>query len=1539
MIPMESKRPQTQSHTHDNAHKAASFSSIGPPNLQLDSTISWYRKNAKLSGKRTNPPQKASDQPMYKVFSIEECDRSAGKDSSMGTFLGRSTSQPESLRASSVQNSSLKPYLSPLNRPGTSHWEPSRHYFLEKLSHFALHTKKAANNTWQFPGDEEIFKKTAKASRNDVVDLTHCYDSVLEFLTRKNANAPVDNRWRALREDLRLLQAQAHTQAFQTSENEVTELSLVCLQHKWSDLILGELEGMLTLSFVEQGALLRKARSQSAQAFDRVETLCSSLAQRNQRTQRQLDGIKCEFQAQKEEQIAALEGVRRDCESMVSVAISIVEKEKEELRRQLQEARQKITTMNESMRTLTTLYREIRQDTEKFKVIELKEAFAKLQENHEALREEKKWLDTTSVMYAEVLAEREESKLKLLEAQKQLQRKDKLLQAKEDLLKKLLAEQSRFLADKELLMSHRGQPDSEEQSNISSEDAKAPRNASKQRHCLHYQILLPSVHNRSSKSDSSWTLAAIRSIYQSKIIDDLASDHLSGSLQCRVPMPEFVYAWFERWKPPECSGKTTDETTRRQLLKEADQDRWRLYYGAKDLKLQNCVEAKLFLSLLAESNGEDGQSLFLYCYSVLNVLAQGHLPIGSVCGCHSYQDFSQMYEASCSPPDIENTVRSIPSRVWISPFHVMLATSIVMIRAPRDDYKRIESLVIKLAVHSVPKDELPVLYLTPAAFVGNTDHFLSLLPIGADGIAVNGSLKLHGERWYIDASRWLELMMFEYREEQAHRRATIRVMFQTAAFSSSSRSNGEASTSEFVEMGQFQEAARALNCGISLFMSACLYRRAFDLGNGAVTYDSFLIAAEQMHFFSSCMRLESPAATLARLIFQASGPKNDKSNDTDEGGSHAMYLNHLTTNSRACHAFQKMYTYLQHQLVDTIGHLPVCIRSTLNALACDITRLFNDTDNRGLIHDAASVVLSFQNFLTFHFVVQFTKRKATGEVFSASIANRTLEKALLSLLECVRVQKKTKTERIVDLVRQKVSVCRLQVAFRAHLDRKCRVPLPIRQLMSLDYVKNTSGYDIFTPNRSEKWLYSVVTDIFRNCVSMLPQWKVEQHATPADLVLQFIQSESLGARSASDFCRASFSGRKSLHPPKLFPNFVYDYCLSKVGTRQETEKMVHDVYLLCSGVLRNETIEDEPMGGKCNRIRLFAWLSSFECKAPSFCPNEALIFMLSLAQVFCTRSQVAWALPIERDEISVTHLVRTDHRKAKVPFSVAVSVLSSAFHPYDDENKLRISNRLCAAAETPSLEDEMGHIDLDALLMIAMEEWKQYLLHRMRAIVLCSESKEHSCPSEYLAQRSHSMILTEKILRDANVAYEPLMLGMIGRRLSNLPRISIIKTSGQEVWSRVLYGEYVAAAGLPLIATEILCSLDSLMESKAQLNHFHGNYIEQFEYLRSFWDAYKMSCQSVLEDLQASKNHQNVAAVRRTCANLKEFRSLYDRLVSRMTHLGQVIILGTFHEQTGNIFQNEWELLRHLLILCSQTKAPTSSFFEVAPAEIQEGKH
>jgi hypothetical protein len=1043
----------------------------------------------------------------------------------------------------------------PLDDPTVSHF-----YTIEKLSESCFHAVQSKHSkTWQFlPGAEERSKSCSGVSANassggansltnverpsrrvDVLDLEKCFDLAMQCVhkttSRSDMGTSTDPQRTTIERDVLTIQAhvvhrysspngQRHDASGQLPsapedadavDARHKRLTRTLFEQKWSDVVLGEIEAMLTKSFLEQGALLRRTREQYAKSFFKLEKLYHQSTLELATAREELHTTREELRLASATHELDTQLMKTQYEDDITRLSVGFESRREEMEKKMTESKEQMTKMGDTMKTLNTIFRQMREDTDKVKAVELRENYIKLEKKFETCREEVERLRPLVLLNHQL----HEQKDGVIHENRALKEKianfDAVAASKDEMIATLMAQQSELLAAQELQAAEdderrrldearaaeeeeeedyddanesRRQPISQrlggrgsvsaavcvrckenlrtqsqggghvtvvstsqaDESEATLKDSATSNGLSESRRkrvqCMYFRILLPNLRGRRPQRELAWTLSCMRSIMFAKQLDDAMCKTSGGAFPLRIRMPEFVYSWFSPWRslrdektvpnvdgdgdpeddPAALAGDSVEiagrraalnesnkERTEEQRQQQADEDRWCLYYGVKALDQEGYLEAKLFLSLLDEKYGEDEQVFMLYCYRVLDVLLGGKIQWGPFRDAVSYEQFAAQYEhelgsrrpSSSDPLKMIHVAGRVPKIIWISPYHASLATSIVLCKATEMERATLDKKLLAFAVTNLPAQDRPSVYLTPAnaGQVRNGVDERELRPPPPNETADTADAPL---LQFVDANLWVELMMMEYKEEQAHRRAAIRLMFQTATSMSSSLlgsfGGGRAvlTSASTMDMEQFRIMIRTLNDDLPSFMIATLFRAAFMRGNGAVTFDSFLEAAEYAQFFSSCMRLENPVASMARLAAE-SGRGGDPL-----APSHAA----LSTGSRAAFVVDKYFTLMHNQLIAMTAVLPIWTRSLVDSLMYELSSALIDehgsSSGGSALADGVQLLASFHRLLAALLLSTLAKKDATGGVLSSK-SIFSFEKAIQAVLDCVRVGDKT----------------------------------------------------------------------------------------------------------------------------------------------------------------------------------------------------------------------------------------------------------------------------------------------------------------------------------------------------------------------------------------------------------------------------------------------------------------------------------------------------------------------------------------------------
>ncbi|KAH8075829.1 hypothetical protein JL720_10539 [Aureococcus anophagefferens] len=372
--------------------------------------------------------------------------------------------------------------------------------------------------------------------------------------------------------------------------------------------------------------------------------------------------------------------------------------------------------------------------------------------------------------------------------------------------------------------------------------------------CHAYRLLLPNIggHRPAVASVDPPRCAASSAIMVDHAMHGPTQDG-------RSRFPEFVYAYFE---PKRERLDALDAVERRAAVAKADDDRWGLYYGVKLLSRES-DEAKLFWSLLDESHGTDFLAFYLYCVTMIRKTATEILrDQGDVCyRATSYEKLETLVnigEEEAARWQRDGTVPSDPvwnrlvsandqdalamggqQNVWLPLKHAVEATEQILIKAN-------------------PKLRRSALEATREI-----------------AVAGEGRTRKWGSNQMecVDLALWLRILTHLYREEQAHRRAAVRLMFETALAGTIAAHAPDYGTGRApepadpnrpidphepppcVDLPQFVSIVRTLWPTTSTVYACNLYREAHTQSKGRVDYEVFLETAERCRFFAHSLAL------------------------------------------------------------------------------------------------------------------------------------------------------------------------------------------------------------------------------------------------------------------------------------------------------------------------------------------------------------------------------------------------------------------------------------------------------------------------------------------------------------------------------------------------------------------------------------------------------------------------------------------------------------------------------------------------------------
>eukprot|EP00602_Paraphysomonas_sp_CaronLab_P013589 CAMPEP_0185040590 /NCGR_PEP_ID=MMETSP1103-20130426/38819_1 /TAXON_ID=36769 /ORGANISM="Paraphysomonas bandaiensis, Strain Caron Lab Isolate" /LENGTH=1588 /DNA_ID=CAMNT_0027579955 /DNA_START=83 /DNA_END=4849 /DNA_ORIENTATION=- len=354
--------------------------------------------------------------------------------------------------------------------------------------------------------------------------------------------------------------------------------------------------------------------------------------------------------------------------------------------------------------------------------------------------------------------------------------------------------------------------------------------------CQSFRILLPNNKGKKPHRTNAWLKACMRCILTSKMSETLSLLPIGENVSS---FPSFVYAWFE-------SG--VDSPMQQQL---SDDNRWGFYYGVKTLAKDN-AEAKLFWGLLDEVQGDDGLVFVCHCLSV----------VLSIAGSQLWKQFGSTMNRASIPSHFDDsasnaTIESTPPSIWLEIETAYAAVKLILVRALESQI--VETLDAIDSLKTVP--EVPdTMADNSAELEGNHKHTENDVATDTSATEVTST--------HIDLFTWLRVMLQRFQDEQCHRHAAVRLMFDTASMGAltgsvncSQSGTAEAVMGQYdsenpqVYFPQFTAVVKTLYPFMSLAEIAELYSVCYREGDGRVTASVFTEIAEQRHLFSKSLKL------------------------------------------------------------------------------------------------------------------------------------------------------------------------------------------------------------------------------------------------------------------------------------------------------------------------------------------------------------------------------------------------------------------------------------------------------------------------------------------------------------------------------------------------------------------------------------------------------------------------------------------------------------------------------------------------------------
>ena len=761
----------------------------------------------------------------------------------------------------------------------------------DALAQYAVLTK---DNTWQQIGREE-HPLEKPASRREIARLDSRFTRAMDISSAKilgnNPSArlaevsPMDARMEqdivTLREEV-ASEFRSITPAGRSPRPEhheaQTNIISARFEQKWCDLVLGELQKQVSVGCLQHGNLIRKVRSALATSFLKMkcgnsramDELASSRGE-IRRLEENLD----ELNAQKE---TIKEQLREENEEKVRQERAKAEEKYAEYEDKLEDEKEARRKLVESLATLNAMFRDMQNDADMMRALDKKDAIIVLERNlksaHEELQELRPLaaqIEETSDRVARQAEHINELKDALNEAKSDIEKRDALIDVYKEKVSVSIdaledgaeAMGAIKLADAEIKAadttpkesagnSHGGvltddvaqakqagespgtsTPDPTENAHVSEAskirsgmdgpnssqtilcarcnsrldevgniDDILEDSETQQQPCAGYRMLLPNLLGYRPEKDKRWILRNVRCILSAKRRDDLAAVR-DGRLKHRFP--EFVYAWFTPEYDEDLSAEAWKAATA-----QADENRWALYYGLKGI-IDDVPEARLFYSFLAEKLLDNDAAFYFHCLSIIEGIVNSD-PRSESPICWGVYSTAASFEQVESMQEEAGGEDEVPDYLWIEVRHAGAAVKKVMAKSSDDDIKRALKQLAEAALESK----------------------VSI-------VAQSGSKM-------IDLSTVIKLLMREYGKEQSHRRAAVRMMFETCK-------GGGGEENREVDLPQLEQIVNVLDEEADAMTAPSLYRMACEFGKGKLTYRSFMKAAQRMQFLTKCLRL------------------------------------------------------------------------------------------------------------------------------------------------------------------------------------------------------------------------------------------------------------------------------------------------------------------------------------------------------------------------------------------------------------------------------------------------------------------------------------------------------------------------------------------------------------------------------------------------------------------------------------------------------------------------------------------------------------
>lgn len=1123
----------------------------------------------------------------------------------------------------------------------------------------ANYTIKDERGQWSRVGKMEAFLEKP-ITREEIQRLESKYDVAIRHSKMTSLAAPTRDVNPSLEREFVNMRQHVLTMYENDEEcmpDQQAQLTEATMAQKFTDLIFNEIADSIGIGCIENGRLLRKLRKHYGHAFQLVQNVHRDTLRALQESTRLVNELRHQIGDLKKTIDDAESDFQKRSERAVAEIREKKDEELDDVRSELGDAREQNDSLKYTLSTLNGIFKTMRQDNDSVREANLREANTRMQAVIATQRTKLERLAKLEIENesARLLMKQQSADIEELRAL--VDEKTNELEKQRSLSQELLASQGEKLAKMEQMMSKvesGGENPEEAQKSLekmaresiepqAKDDqvlcvrcrksmAEARRldefentlgEKMKRLPCASFRILLPNLLGFQPERKSEWVLRCIRSVLMAKLKEDALRTRRG---QKRARMPEFLYTWFA----PRRDGNYANKRSYDEAVAEADEHRWGLYYGVKALR-KRLPEVQLFFELLDETHGEDDCTFYLYNLQILHGIAKRELNWSSyVTDASDYADMQRLVDeenerclrnnrrrqrrlrlaekngatknATSSSKEMtdEDALPKVPEVQWISQESAVFLIEQTMAKSTEAERDKIILRVLQKCMPAQGR----------------------LRGCSGDDFDSGDEDMESDERRAIDSAIVLALLMDEYREEQANRKASVRLMFKTAIEKSEAeaiaRANGasrqddeDMEQSNTLDIQQFTVMIRTLNSDTSLAEIACLYRDTFENGaSSGVSVDSFFKCAERVQFFSGSLRLPpfyGSASTPLEddVLVEETGQEDEKSEEEETTTSLPVTRSQADALRDVVYKHYCLFREVLEEFKDRFGPVQSRALQRLQSQFMNETRLTSGKGMSGV--DGRRLWCAYRRILNFLSERRMEILEDTGEKGGPFVSKRVdleIEQVEAMLSAFLKRKALIPSEQLKKIVRR-ISAGRICERWRER-QRSHPLTLRMRRLMSNDYVRQVGALENVSRQRRlvrrEQWMVITVYDIIN-----------ELYARFASSVAKEMASRR--TRDDVDGENVLSTLREWYEPPDL-RQFVLNYFLTRYGSVALGELHLHDLF---------STMRSRIAGSDANGVVkvFFELLTEGQIsQTPEYAENHTLIFFLCAVATCCPTSNV-----------------------------------------------------------------------------------------------------------------------------------------------------------------------------------------------------------------------------------------------------------------------------------------------------------------------------